>query len=219
MNIAVVGASGNLGRRVVSQAVEREWQVRAIVRDARRAAAKVDSRAGLVEADFFGVVPEQLAGVDALVSCFGSGLADPSLNEAACAKYIELAREAGVRVVAVTGSGCLYTDAGRQRLVYEAHGYSKRLAPISANAVRGLCLLDAAPDVDWCMVTPNLVFDVDGPLNEVDEVYLDCSRVVCRNEAGESYTTYEDLARTMLDIAETGGYSRKLVSVLSPGNA
>ena len=66
------------------------------------------------------------------------------------------------------------------------------------------------------MVTPNLVFDADGPLSDASRVRLDSSRVVCRDEAGESCATYEDVARAMLDIAENGGFSRQLVSVLSP---
>lgn len=216
MRIFVVGASGNLGRRVVRQAVERGWDVVAAVRDVAIAATKVDARAELVEADLFSMASEQLAGVDALVSCFGSGFANPELNEAACEKYLELGRATGVRVIAVTGSGCLFVDETRGQLVYEQDGYSQRLAPISRYSALGLCKLDEANDVDWCMVTPNLVFDADGPLSDVDRVRLDSSRVVCRDEAGESCATYEDVARAMLDIAESGGYSHRLVSVLSP---
>ncbi len=216
MKVVVVGASGNLGRRVVRQAVERGWDAVAAVRDVCAAVEKVDARAELVEMDLFTMAPEQLAGVDALVSCFGSGLDAPELNELACEKYLELGRADGVRVVAVTGSGCLYVDASRTELVCEQEGYSKRLAPISRHSALGLRKLDEASDVDWCMVTPSLVFDADGPLSEAGEVRLDCSRIVCRDEAGESYATYEDVARAMLDIAETGGYSRRLVSVLSP---
>lgn len=216
MRVVVVGASGNLGSRVVRQAVERGWDVAAVVRDAQTAASKVDGRAELAEADLFAMVPEQLSGADALVSCFGSGFANPELNETACEKYLELGRACGVRVVAVTGSGCLYADASRAELVCEQEGYSKRLAPISRYSALGLRRLDEADDVDWRLVTPGLVFDPDGPLSDADRVRLDCSRVVCRDEEGESYSTYEDVARAMLDIAESGGYSRQLVSVLSP---
>lgn len=219
MRILVVGASGNLGSRVVRQAAKRGWEVCALVRNAARSAAKVDARAELVEGDVFALAPDQLAGINALVSCYGSGLATPELNESVCEKYLELGRASGVRVVAVTGSGCLYTDESRAQLVCEQEDYSKRLAPISRHSASGLRKLDEAGDVDWCMVTPNLVFDADGPLGDVGDVLLDCSRTVRVNDLGASYTTYEDVARAMLDIAERGGHSHQLVSVLSPGGA
>lgn len=216
MKIAVVGATGNLGRRVVRQAIEAGHEVRAFVRSAARAESLPED-AEVVERDLFALEAADLAGCDALVSAFGSGFsADPAVNEKACARYIELGRAAGVRVVAVVGSGCLFADASRAQRVYELPGHPGKLVEISAAATRGLGLLDAAADVDWRLVTPGLTFDSVGPLNPAATVALDVSRVVARNAAGNSYSTYEDVAAAMLAFAETGEHAHELVQVISP---
>lgn len=216
MRIAVVGATGNLGRRVVRQALEAGHEVRAFVRSAARTEG-LPGDAEVIERDLFAIEAADLTGCDALVSAFGSGFsADPAANEKACARYLELGRAAGVRVVAVVGSGCLFADETRTQRVYELPGHPSKLVEISAAATRGLGLLDAAVDVDWCLVTPGLTFDSEGPLNPAAAVTFDASRVVTRNAAGSSYSTYEDVAAAMLTLAETGEYAHELVQITSP---
>mgnify|MGYP004610350789 CR=1 FL=1 len=212
--IAVVGAAGNLGHRVVTHALDHGLDVRAMVRNPEQADA-IDARAEIVCGDLFKMTAEDLEGVDVLVSAFGSGLSsDPSLNEKACAAYIELARTAGVSIVAIMGSGSLFADDTRTTRVYELPGASQRLRPISEATARGLALLDDAGDVDWCAVTPGLTFDPNGSFHDVCDVKLDLSRVVQAQEV--SYSTYEDVAETMVRMASDGNHVHELVCVLSP---
>ena len=212
--IAVVGAAGNLGHRVVAHALDHGLDVRAMVRNPAQADA-VDARAEIVCGDLFKMTAEDLAGVDVLVSAFGSGpSSDPSLNEKACAAYIELARTAGVSIVAIMGSGSLFADDTRTTRVYELPGASQRLRPISEATARGLALLDDATDVDWCAVTPGLTFDPNGSFHDVRDVKLDSSRVVQAQEV--SYSTYEDVAEAMVCLACGDSRSHELVCVLSP---
>lgn len=216
MKIAVVGATGNLGRRVVRQALEAGHEVRAFVRSTARAES-LPGDIEVIERDLFAIEAADLTECDALVSAFGSGFsADPAVNEKACARYLELGRATGVRVVAVVGSGCLFADETRTQRVYELPGHPGKLVEISAAATRGLGLLDAAVDVDWRLVTPGLTFDSEGPLNPAAAVTFDTSRVVTRNAAGSSYSTYEDVAAAMLALAETGEHAHELVQVTSP---
>ena len=213
MNIAVVGANGNLGSRVVRRALDAGLEVAAIVLPGA-SVEHVDGRAELVRGDLFSLSAEDLAGAEVLVSCFGSGPADPDLNERACIAYLELARATGVRVVAIMGSGCLFADAAHEQLVCEGPSYSKRLAPISLAAARGLARLDAAADVAWTVMTPQLTFDAAGPFTGAFS--LDASREVRRNGGGQSYATYEDVAQAMVDEVLAPAHVHELVSVLSP---
>lgn len=216
MKIAVIGSTGNLGRRIVRQACERGYGVRAFVRTSARAEG-LPAGVEVVERDLFALEPADLNGCDVLLSAFGSGFsADPAVNERACEAYVTLARATGVRVAAIVGSGSLYADETRTAHVYELPGHPSKLVPISAAATRGLAALDAADDVNWRAVTPGLRFDAEGPLSVVDEVRLDTSRVLPGGSAGASYSTYEDVARVMLDTAVDGTHAHELVCVLSP---
>lgn len=216
MKIAVIGSTGNLGRRIVRQARERGCEVRAFVRSAVRAE---DLPAGVevVERDLFELEAADLAGCDVLLSAFGSGFSvDPAVNERACEAYVALTRATDVRLAAIVGSGSLYADEARTTRVYELPGHPSKLIQISAAATRGLAILDAAGDVDWRAVAPGLRFDAEGPLSVADAVRLDSSRVLPGGPAGASYSTYEDVARVMLDAAVCGTHVHELVCVLSP---
>lgn len=216
MKIAVVGSTGNLGGRIVRQACERGIGVRAFVRSAARAEA-LPRGVEVLERDLFALEPADLEGCDALISAFGSGFSvDPAVNERACEAYIALARATGVRVAAIVGSGCLFADEEHTERVYELPGHPSKLIQISSAATRGLAALDAADDVDWRAVTPGLRFDPEGPLSLEGEVRLDSSRVLPGGPDGASYSTYEDIARVMLNTAMSGGHVHELICVLSP---
>lgn len=221
MKIAVVGATGNLGKRIVRQALEAGAEVRGFVRSAERA-AEVPELSGteLVERDLFALGAADLEGCDALVSAFGSGFsADPSVNEKACEAYIELGLASGARIVAVVGSGCLFTDDTRSQRVCEAPGHPGKLKAISEAATRGLAHMDESTDIAWTLVTPALKFDGDGAKHAAEELVLDVSRTVPKNASGESYSTYEDVAQVMLAVAlgnEGDSFDHELVCVVSP---
>ena len=63
-------------------------------------------------------------------------------------------------------------------------------------------------------MTPGLTFDPNGSFHDVCDVKLDLSRVVQAQEV--SYSTYEDVAETMVRMASDGNHAHELVCVLSP---
>lgn len=72
--ILVVGATGGVGKRVVRRLVERNYQVRALVRDAQKAREILGDKVELFEADI--TIPETLApelmdSVSAVICCTG----------------------------------------------------------------------------------------------------------------------------------------------------
>lgn len=73
----LLGGTGRTGRRVLSRLLERDVEVRALVRSAARLPAEAEGRAGLsvVEIDLRSLSPEglldQVRGCDAVLSCLG----------------------------------------------------------------------------------------------------------------------------------------------------
>ena len=72
--ILVAGATGGVGKRVVRQLVEQNYQVRALVRDAKKAQQMLGNDVELFEADI--TIPETLTpaltdGISAVVCCTG----------------------------------------------------------------------------------------------------------------------------------------------------
>ncbi len=74
-SLALLGATGNLGRHVARQTLERGWPLSVAVRDRRRLAPDVEARAQVSELDLDTATLEQLAGFvdghEVLVFCAG----------------------------------------------------------------------------------------------------------------------------------------------------
>ena len=73
MKIAVIGATGQIGRRSCSVALEKQYEVTAMVRDPSRFPSDLASRVKVVKGDVGDTkaIDEVVDGQDAVVSCLG----------------------------------------------------------------------------------------------------------------------------------------------------
>lgn len=159
MRIAVIGAGGRIGSRIVAEAADRGHGVTVVVRD-RSKVASTPHR--VVEADVF--APEQVAaavqGAEVVVSAAGHAaqLDDAGFYvraiESVVAALRALAEPAGVppRLIAVGGFGSLREPGGGQ--------YADRpnLPPAAAPEIVGqrdaLTVLRGVEDLHWTYVSP-----------------------------------------------------------------
>jgi nucleoside-diphosphate-sugar epimerase len=114
--VAVTGASGSLGRALVTHLRGRGWTVRALVRDPQ-AFARVAPGVDAVRCDLPDVVaPEAFAGVDAVVhAAYPTRLTDVDtirrVNEDGTRRVLAVARAAGVRHAVFVSSIAAAPDA------------------------------------------------------------------------------------------------------------
>ncbi len=208
MKIAVIGASGNLGSRVVRQALDRGHEVMAI----QRGDAIPDERAGILKKSLFDLTQEDILDRDVVISAFGSGFkADPSINKDAFMKYIELVDGTEKHLIAIAGAGSLYTDSSHSKYEYETPGHLEFLRGISMNIKLGIDELLKTRQMNWTVVCPSRNFDPEGPFT--GDYLVGTDGEVIYNEEGDSYVTYDDLAKAMVDIAEQNSYQRAKITV------
>lgn len=208
--IAVIGAKGNLGKRIIKRALEAGYEVKAILRDRRG----YDLDTDVLERDLFQMTAEDLADVDVVFSAFGSGFqCDPTVNQRAFEKYIELFQGSPRKLIAIAGAGCLYTDHTHQQLEYDGPHASKRLYGISSYTTRGIEELMEHKDIHWTVVCPSRKFDPEGPYT--GDCMIGENREILYNEDGESYVTYEDLAGEIVKLfaLEKDTYDQKIITV------
>lgn len=208
MKIAVIGASGNLGGRVARQALERGYEVTAI----QRSEAVSDERAGLMRKSLFDLTRDDLMDMDVVISTFGSGFkADPSINKDAFMKYIELLDGTDKHLIAIAGAGSLYTDKSHSMYEYETPGHPEFLKGISMNIKLGIDELHKTEHMNWTVVCPSRNFDPEGPFT--GDYLVGTDGEIIYNEESNSYVTYDDLAKAMIDIAEQNSYQRMKITV------
>jgi len=210
MRIAVIGANGNLGRRVTKQALDRGIEVTGFIYDGE----SPDSRAKIIKQSLFEMNKESMKDCDAVISAYGSGFhADPTLNLNAFRKYIELCEDSNVHLIAIGGAGSLYTDESHTLFCYEVPDYSKTLKEISKNIKLGIDELKKTTNFNWTAVCPSQFFDPEGNFSGFYQIGVEGHLIF--NEKGRSYVTYDDLAKAMIDIAEKKLYVKQQVTIVT----
>lgn len=208
MKLVVIGANGNLGSKVVKQALERGHEVKSIVYKCEIECDGIN----IIDRNLFELTKEDLDDNEIIISAFGGGFnADPIINKEAYEKYIELLDGSNKKIIAIAGAGSLYTDSTHTMREYEVPGYSPKLSAISKNIKLGVDEIKKRKDLNWTVVCPSRKFDLEGPHTKNYKVGTD--EEIIFNEDGNSYVTYEDLATAMLDIAENDLYNNEVVTV------
>lgn len=203
MKIAIIGANGNLGKKVTCQALKRGYKVKAFVFGGETPYQVTE----VIQKSLFDMNQDDIKDVDIVISTFGSGFkADPIINYEAYIKYIDLLSHTDKKLIVIAGAGCLYTDHTHTMYEYEAPHHPQKLHGISVNNLKGIEALSKS-DFEWCAVSPSRFFDLEGPYTG-DYIVGDQEEIITNND-GESYLTYEDMACAIMDIVDTGKYAKK----------
>ncbi|KMO40437.1 NAD(P)-dependent oxidoreductase [Methylobacterium aquaticum] len=197
--VAVIGATGNVGTRIVAELVQRGHRVTAISRHpAAHASPQVEPAAGDVR-DPAGL-SRLLAGHDAVVSAVHFVDTDP-------AALIGAVRESGVtRYVVVGGAGSLEVAPG-QRLVDQPDFP----AVYKDEALKGAAFLDVlrgVADLDWSFLSPSALIE---PGERTGRFRLGRDSLLV-GETG-SRISYEDYAVALVDEIERPAHLRQRFTV------
>ena len=167
MKIAVIGATGYVGRAVVAELAARGHQVVALARQVEQVAAAENVSAVAADihsADFV----QQLQGVDGVVSAFNAGWSNPNIGAdytRGAAAIVEAAKAAQVPyLLVVGGAGSLYVAPDLQ--VIDTPDFPREIYD-GANAARYLLAdLKQRDDVNWAFVSPPARLGADGGFSE-----------------------------------------------------
>ncbi|SAK57984.1 NAD-dependent epimerase/dehydratase [Caballeronia hypogeia] len=199
--IAIIGATGNVGSRLIEETLRRGHTVTAIARDTSALAQRDGVDTQNLDALDPDALTAALAGHDAV---FGATrfatVSEPAI--------VEPVKRAGVRrLLVVGGAGSLYAAPGQR--VLDLPGFPEAYKP---EATAGAAFLDALRrerDLDWTFVSPSAEF-VPGPRTQkfrlgVDELLVDGS--------GRSWISFDDYAIAFLDEFERGAHIRQRITV------
>ncbi|MFJ6618828.1 NAD(P)-dependent oxidoreductase [Kitasatospora sp. NPDC091335] len=206
MRITVFGATGNVGSRVVAEALSRGHQVTAVVRDPAKPHG-LPSAAALAVGD--ARHPEDVAriaaGQDAVITA--TRPVPGSEHELAIATKGLLTGIAGtgIRLLAVGGAGSLLVPGGGGMALVDSPGFPDGIRAIALACGEQLDLYRAAPaDVDWTYLSPAAQLEPGVRTGRFrtggDELLVDAG--------GDSAISMEDLAVALLDETERPAHRR-----------
>jgi putative NADH-flavin reductase len=213
MHIVVFGAGGNVGQRIVNEALRRPHRVTAVVRDEATMLPQHDL--DVVEGD--ATDPESVAqvssGADAIVSAISprpgqDGRPASSLTGAASA-LIEGAKKAGVRrLVIVGGAGSLEVAPGKQ--IVDAPDFPTAYKPEALAQRDALEIYKGkAGDLEWTYISPAPEIH---PGERTGRYRISGDHLLV-NDEGKSTISFEDYAVAVLDELEKSAHLKQRMSV------
>ena len=196
-DIALIGATGNIGSRVLTEALSRGHAVTALT----RAASKMKPRAGMTVRQGSTTDAANLA---AILAGHAAIIVSVKWNEANIRDVLDAVRRSGVkRALFVVGAGSLLRSDGRTHLDHMADRGVQ--PPTSKPASLALAELRKVTDLDWTAISPAASIRAGERTGEFrlggDDLLED--------EEGQSQISYEDFAIAIVDEIEKPRHLRR----------
>jgi putative NADH-flavin reductase len=207
MHIALYGATGKSGSRILTELLSRGHQVTAIARDP----AKLAPQPGLtvVEGDVASreAIAGNIAGADAVVSAYAPPQQDTDQLLPVTEHFIDAIVEAGVpRLLIVGGAGSLEVAPG-VTLIQSGHLPAEWLG-IAISHAKALELLKQS-SINWTYFSPAAYF---GPGERTGKFRLGKDALIA-NEQHESRISMEDYAIALVDELESPKHERERFTI------
>ena len=207
MKIAVVAANGRVAGKVITEAVNRGFDVTAFGRGDNNTQAQT-----YVKKDLFDLTTDDLKGFDAVVDAFGAWTEDTLGQHSTSLKHLcDILSGKDARLLVVGGAGSLYVNPEHTAQVSDGPDFPDAFKPLATAMAKALTELRERKDVRWTYISPAGDFQADG---ERSGKYILGGEELTLNSRNESIISYADYAIAMVDEIEKGDHIQQRISVV-----
>lgn len=211
MNIAIIGAAGDVGRRIVNEALSRGHRVSALVRSKAQFDALPTAAARCaIDVSNAALTARAINGHDLVISAVRPPDGHEDLLVSLTLSILQGAADAAIRALIVGGASRLKLPAGNGATVLTAPGFlPPSVIPIAHACQRQyeLCVGDTL--TDWTYVSPAAMLE---PGERTGRYRLGTDTLVV-DQSGVSRISMEDFAAALLDEAEVPRHHRQAFTV------
>jgi putative NADH-flavin reductase len=201
MKIALIGATGNVGSRILTELLNRRHEVTGIARHPEKLPPKANLTAKRGDANDEDGLARLLSGHDAVISAGRFVSVNPQTLIAALKK-------ANVnRLLVVGGAGSLEVAQGVQ--LVDTPQFPAAAKPEALAGREFLNVLRGEQELDWTFLSPSLLF---APGERTGKFRLGTDQLLV-GENGESQISLEDFAVALVDELEMLRHSRQRFTV------
>ncbi len=208
MKIALIGAAGKVGSKILKEALDRGHEVTAIVhnKDVTVSNPKLTKAKGdLLDTDG---LAETLKGHDVVI-CSNNPALEKELD--ASKSMLQAVKKSGVkRLIMVGGAGTMDTEPGT--FLIDTPAFPAEFRPY-ALPMRDFYrdYLRPETELDWSFFGPAVIFNENDP--RTGKYRTQAETIMGGPDGGPSVVSYADFAAAMLDEVEKPQYSRKRFTV------
>lgn len=202
MNILVIGANGNAGRRIVEKALKAGHQVTGLVR--RKGA--IEGIPTIVK-DALQLTKQELTQFDVVVNATSAFTPDTyHLPADLTLLLVKALANTNTRLIAIGGAGSLYVDEDHTVQLNDTSEFPKEFLARSKTHGKSDDILRKFSNVDWTMFTPPPILDAEGP--ESNDYVLGNENVIL-NKEGKPYISYATFAQILVDEINNHKFGRQ----------
>lgn len=197
MNIVLAGATGNIGSRILDEALSRGHRVTGLTRDPAKLAARSGLQAKKASTAEVAAFADVLKGHDAAILSI-------KWNENDVHQVLDALRKSGVkRCLFVIGAGSLLRKDGRTHFDHMAEKGVQ--PPTSKPAALALAEMQKVADLDWTAISPPASIQA-GERTAKFRLGLDD---LIEDDKGQSQISREDFAIAIMDEIEKPRHIRR----------
>ncbi len=210
MRILVFGASGNVGRRVVAEALQRGHEVTAVVRDPDRARRSLEN-ATIVVGN--AAAPQDVARLsadqDVVVSATRPKLGSEHEHPSTAESLLKGLRLTGTRLILVGGAGSLHAPDTGDTIVDDPRYVAAAWRGIAVACCQQYAVCQEETHADWTYLSPPALLQPGKRTGN----YRKGRDTLILDQNGLSMISMEDLAVALLDEAEVPQHRRERFTV------
>jgi len=204
MNVALIGATGDVGARLLAELLRRGHSVTAIARSVEKLAPQPGVAVRAADAS-------DVAGLSAAVRGHDAAVISVLYKHVDTDSLIKVVREAGVkRWIAVGGAGSLRDAQGA--LVMSSPKFPPHVLPEATANADFFNKLQGVEDVDWTYISPSLFFQ---PGTRTGTYRIGKDDLIMNGPRPASMS-FEDYAVALVDELEAPKHSRARFTVADP---
>lgn len=208
MKIAVIGANGKEGKWIVKEALDRGFDVTAIVRSENTSAATK-----VIQKDLYDLTTSDVEGFDAVVDAFAAWTPETLPQHVTSLDHLcDILSGTKTRLLVVGGAGSLYVNPEHTVQLMDTTDFPDAFKPLASNMGKALDNLRKRKDVQWTYISPAADFQADG---ERTGKYILSEEEFTVNSKGESIISYADYAIAMVDEIQKGNHIQERISVVA----
>ncbi|MBU3201350.1 NAD(P)-dependent oxidoreductase [Clostridium estertheticum] len=213
MKILLIGASGNAGKRILEEALDKGHSVTAVLRDPSKLTLN-HKNLTMVKGDLLNPdsILKYLDQQDAIISAYGPKHGEEENLVVAAKNLVDLIKSSKIkRLLVVGGAGSLEVAPGLA--LSDTPEFLDAWKPV-AFAHRDALRVYEESDISWTFLSPSATFEP----GERTGKYKLGNTTLLYDENGLSRISMEDYATAMIDELENKSYERKQFTVGSKTN-